>query len=397
MVSEDMNVARKELSYQAVVFTTVLLLAPVLSIYSTGIPSISWFDAIIIIFGCVTVITTRKVFVDKKLIGFALFILCHFLLISFLNRGISTDVLLRTSRYFYYIFILALLLNKLFDDSLGVEIYKRVAIFASAFLWLQIVVIKIWNYYIPGFFTKLPLMRIDMLWHAKNMYDRFTLSPRPRSIFNEPQVFATFVAGYISIVLLKQKLNRRDKVLLIFLNASVIASLSSTGIVALVSIWLFYVGMICKKKNYNKVIVLCVFLMALSIAIFPYLYNSKLIFTSNRLFGRLRGYGNISIGGEDIVYFLFGHGMVELDSDELGFLPSALRIYYYFGLVGVLFAIRFFIRLYRNSIQSYKLLAFLCVVLLFGTVDFFSVMLFVNIPFITSKSNYLSEIGRICE
>lgn len=366
-------------------FTIILMLSPFLSLYATNINSVSWFDLTVLILGFWYFITSKKLILDKEIFYFILMIIVQFLIVN-LSKDIDIpNTTFRMLRYIYYLCILAFFSIKYFNTILGEYYYKKIAIFSSIFLWIQLLVLKIADVYIPGFLTNLPLMRIEMLWHAINYQDRFTLGPRPRSFFSEPQIFATFVAGYIAILLAKEKLDNSEKFVLAFLNLSVVISLSSTGIIALLAIWCGYFVREFRHGRRRKVLMVIILLLVVIGGWLPLLYSSRLIFTGNAINGRLGGYGFLFSQEEELFHVVLGHGMVDLSGIEVGFLPTILRIYYYFGIVGILFMIYMFVKLYEFTSERYKLLTLLDVVLLFGTVDFLGIMIFVSVPYIIAK------------
>lgn len=376
--------------YGRKVFTIVAIFAPILSLYAVNIATLSFFDVILLLLFAFYFIVDRKIKINRDLLNYSLVIIALlFFALLFLDVD-AFDVTFRTLRYVFYLLVIALFSSRHFDVAFGEKVYRFLSVFGSLFLWLQLIVLKIWKVYIPGFFTKLPLIRIEMLWHATNYQDRFTLGPRPRSIFSEPQIFATFVSGYIVILLFKEKKSRMDKIILVFLNISVVASLSSTGIVSLAVVWIYYFYVQFKKGRYNKVLFVCFIGLAAVVAVLPTLYESKLIFASHSINERLSWYEVIFNNKENVISFIFGHGMVDIQANDIAFLPSLLRVYYYYGVIGIVVLTILFINFYKNCKEEYKGLVVLSAVLLLGTVDFFGIMIFVSLPFIISEYNNVS-------
>ena len=255
------------------------------------------------------------------------------------------------------------------------------------FLFFQQIAYSLYGHYIPGFFTFLPLDREELLWHAINYENRFVLDPRPRSIFSEPQIFASFVLGYISILLFKEKLRKKDKVILFIISAEVLLSRSTTAIICLAFLWsaFFFKEMMKNKVNPTFLIMLVVIVVAL-VFVVPNLYSSRLSLTGHSVTGRMESYFIFFKGGNSATTFLIGNGMIDIDTSTrtsfIGFIPSLLRLYKYYGLLGLLITVVVFIRLINYVQPKYKMLLYLTILLMVGTVDFFGPMIFVSMPFI---------------
>lgn len=381
------------------IFTLIMLMAPFLSLYSTTVASVTYYDITLMLLGAGILLRKRKLQINKEFIGYGIMIGCQFLIsLVIINDNEISDIAWRMLRYLFYVLFLGVFSMKYFDTQLGERYFRGIAVIASLFLFLQLIVYRISRYYIPGFFTFLPLSRVEMYWHAINYQDRYVLDPRPRSFFSEPQIFASFALGYLAILLFQEHWGKREKIILFILSGGIIASKSTTAILCFIFLWcIFFIKLFCKRKMSTYVLfILCAVFVGI-IVLLP-LYSKQLAFGSHSMNGRLGAYSHFFRNDINVCELLFGHGMVNIDSSEfvatVGFMPSVLRAYYYYGLVGLCYIGVMFIVLFRKVQKRYRMLVLLNVIFLIGTVDFFGIMLFVNMPFILSMDRNGAEALR---
>ncbi len=367
-----------------------LIIAPILSLYTTNVLSFTFFDVFLLVLTVLLLFRTRYLVINKAFIIFAVMIFIQHILVVIVGNIDVGNTTLRMLRYLFYVLFLSVFSISSFDCQYGEKIYRVVSVFASLFLFFQQIVYSLYGHYIPGFITFLPLDREELLWHATNYENRFVLDPRPRSIFSEPQIFASFVLGYISILLFKEDLRKRDKVILFIISAGVLLSRSTTAIICLTFLWsaFFFKEMIKNKVNPTFLITLIVIVAAL-VFVVPNLYSSRLSLTGHSVTGRMESYFFFFKGGNSATTFLIGNGMIDIDTSTraafIGFIPSLLRFYKYYGLLGILITVIVFVRLINAVHPRYKMLLYLTILLMVGTVDFFGPMIFVSMPFILSS------------
>lgn len=349
----------------------------------------------------IIVIFTAHIFhVSKELIIYASMIVILYIIDMLVMDLDFKDVTLRMLRYVFYITYLALFSIDYFDIFYGEKLYRYISVISSVFILIQLLVYKILGHYIPGFLTFLPLIREELLWHYMNYENRFIYDPRPRSFFSEPQIFATFVLGYLAILLFKDKWTKKDKMVIVILCVGIIVSMSTTAIIGLAFIWLIFLIKIIIRKKVSVFVAFLLVVAALLMFIIPVMYSERLHLGSHSVTGRLGIYSVFWGSKSDFLNLMIGHGMVDIDTSSLpgylGFIPSLFRIYYYYGVIGCAVLTMIFIRLYRKINLKYKYLLLLVVMLMIGTVDFFGIMIFVSIPFIISSSSHnLMEEGTL--
>lgn len=387
-----MNMRRKSRTF----FTIILMMAPFLSLYATAINSVSFLDLVLVIVFLLYVICFGKLYVSWPIVWFIVFILMQLAVTIFRNKIDISDVVLRTFHYLLYLGVLAVLTNGYFDINFGEKVYKFISIISSVFLIIQLAVVKLFSFYIPGFFTNLPLMRIEMLWHALNHENRFTYGPRPRSFFSEPQIYASFVVGYIAILLEKNQLKKGEKTLVVFLSVAVVVSLSTTGIVALLFVWALWFLKQYKTGKIGIKILIATFIGFIGLLVFMFLYSYNMIFSSHSVAGRFDAYKSILTSNMSLWDVIIGHGMIDLETLKTGstevFLPSILRVFYYYGVTGLGVVGVFFLKLYRNTQKKYKWLLLLMLLLLVGTVDFFGIMILTCMPYVIAEKENCLEL-----
>lgn len=375
------------------IVTVGLLIAPLLSIYTTNILSFTYFDFFLIFISLVILFRNRIIHINRPLLSYGMMIFFLHLLTIFEGNVDLVNTSLRMLRYLFYILFLSLFTIGNFNVEYGEKVYRLISLLASVFLFIQLFCFSIFRRYIPGFLTFLPLSREEMLWHATNYQNRFLQDPRPRSFFSEPQIFATYILGYLAILLFKDNWNKKDKRILIVLFAAVLVSRSTTAIVCLVFLLgMFLLHRVIQKKINPSILSLLFFAVIAMVLIAPDLYSSRLSFTSHSVTGRLEGYLLFINKNGTLFSNLFGQGMIDIDTSTAStytvFIPSLLRLYKYYGGVGCIIIIIIFIGLIKNVRHEYRPLLYLVFFLMIGTVDFFGIMIFTSMPFIiTSDSN----------
>lgn len=376
-------------------------MAPIISLYTTNLLSLTFFDVFLMALTITLLFRARYLIINKTFIAFATMIFIQHSLTVIVGDIDIRSTTMRMLRYLFYVLFLSMYSTSVFDCQYGEKTYRVIAVFASLFLLFQQAVYSMFGRYIPGFFTFLPLDREELLWHATNYENRFAQDPRPRSIFSEPQIFASFVLGYISILLFKENLNKKDKAILFIVSVAVLLSRSTTAIICLVFLWgvFFYKKILKRRVNPTFLLTLLIIIAAL-VFVAPKLYSSRLALGSHSVTGRMESYLTLLRGGNLLTSSLIGHGMIDIDTSTrtsyTGFIPSLLRFYKYYGFFGAAIVSIVFIRLNMEVHPRYKMLLYLIILLMVGTVDFFGPMIFVSMPFIlTSRDKCEREFTNL--
>lgn len=337
------------------VFSVFIALLPVLSIYYSGIPGVNVADVILSLFlisiGFHCILFNRnKVDISylstKLILGFCLFVLIHVFMSTFIHKSLqSRDIFVRSSRILFYLISAIILLPKLIITDLFLKSAKAVAIAASIFLLIQVLMYKFDRTVLKGFLSFFPLYspEYDSIDY-KAIYQLH--QHRPTSFFLEPAHFSRYAAMILPFVLIdvldKQK-RFHSSVSALLITISVLLSTSSIGI-ALVGLSWFVLIIVKISEYYRKrqlLLIIILFIISIMIPIILVAYlptvrytigrsinftagsafdarlgSAKSIFEYNNGLINLvlgNGYGHVPVEGlfmTGIIYLLHGTGMI---------------------------------------------------------------------------------------
>lgn len=318
------------------IYTILIIIYPILSVYMTPILTFSVADILLLLllpFIFIDLIKEKKVKVSIVMFGVLVYIILQLLIESLIQEDIKSQFL-STLRIILYYFSLALFTKNEFLKDYGVELYKKVAVFVSAFLILQIILSN-FGIYIQGTIPGLPVTEA-----IKEYNDTLKIGnvSRFRSLFNEPSHFAIYVLLAFGFELLGNK-ESKNKTNLLILGISLLLSASSTAIITEIIIILLYILKNFKKiskkniKNILLVIIMIILLFPIySKTTYFKVFMERTIESDNAIEGR---FGNYGIVLKDLNYknFIFGRGILKIDS----YIPAFPRIFFYFGIIGMIF------------------------------------------------------------
>ena len=210
---------------------------------------------------------------------------------------------------------------------------------------------------------------------------------RLRSIFLEPSHYAIYVALALGIELLGK--DSSDKKTIFILTLGLLMSTSSTAVAMVMILYAIYIWNNLKrfsKKSIRRLIILffvgiILFSAFVNTFAFKIFYERTFKEENSAIDGRFKNY---KIVLEDInnINLFFGRGILKI-SDY--YIPTIPRIFYYYGLIGVIFfiliSIKNFITLKGVSWITWLVLF----VLMFPTEIFFSYYILLYLPFINKK------------
>lgn len=376
------------------IFTFLMVLYPIINIYLTPIPSISVADIILIIF--VPFILIDMIFRKKKMkINIGMGIILIYMIIQILLIGLFCSneyfnkLLLPTARLLLYYGTIAFISKNYFDMELGCKILKKAALLVTYFLFIQIVFFYVFHIFIQGTIPGLHVAEgIDKYNHQ--MVNAST--GRLRSVFLEPSYYAIYVILALGIELLTK--DKIDKKTVIVLTLGLLISASGTAVFMVGILYIVYIFKNLKKFS-NKSIRNLIILFLICMILFPiYMQTESYKIFYERTFGggdSVEGrFGNYGVVLEDLnnINLFFGRGILKLQDD---YIPTIPRIFFYYGLVGVIFfiivSIRNFIKLKGRSWIVWLILF----ILMFPTIIFFENLSLLYIPFMSSEENNISK------
>lgn len=381
------------------IITVLLLSFPVFARYFivsdiVSIPEVLSF--ILLIY--VLVLKNKNIKVDRTLLQFILFILTHTLVsLFFYPKEISIQILGTSMRFIYLLISLGVLAYNFFDIELGKKIIILITLILSAYAFIQYFYAKrgiILTTYLPG------LNHIESAGIHKNTDDilleqlNLGLEFRPRSLLNEPAHFATYIISSLTIVLFDNNETKYSYFLIgLILSFACLLSKSSTAIIMMFIIWIIYIH-ISIAEGRNKVMIIIILLLLSILVIYSSISEFKTIdYFITRTFGKTRklsGITNSSRFGtlsksfdnfNSIFNVFFGKGNIKIET----YLPGLFRLFYNFGLIGVLFYFNFAIKSFIGETKLQKCLIFVFLIMNIGTEIMFGYFMYLYIPFIFHK------------
>lgn len=299
----------------------------------------------------------------KPLIFILAYILVQLTIVMFLkDTNYVHDLLPRTIHNIFYIFIVIIFVKEYFDMSYGYEIMKNIAIFSTIYIIMQSILLETVGYYLPGTLPFFHTVIDEFNVGAMNA----SFAVRPRSIFTEPSGYANFIIMFLVVDLFQfKKTYGKDYFVNIFVTIGIILANSTTGYLLSLWVWMLYFIRLYSHKLTKRKIKIAIFLLLLIPLILGILYKAGIFNTVinhttsvGGLNGRIQNYKlAFDISGLSNFEFLFGRGMMDTNY----YIPGIPRLFYYFGLVGMIlwFVVYVAIWVRSNQIQRTVLLLML--------------------------------------
>lgn len=369
------------------IFTFIVVIFPIFSIYGIGLGSFTLADLCLFL----VIVPLSYSFCQKRrgrkiialpflFYSFYILIASFFIIAFSFNQG---EMILRTLRYVFYTFIIALFVKKNFDMYFAEKVYIGISIFSVAFIILQTVLFSLNGHYIPGYLPYLPVLRTELIDYSLNIgLDGGDI--RPRSIFGEPAHFSQYIVGCLIIVLFSQRYFSYRYTVALFLSLGILLSISSTGIICMLFIWVIFSLRVMTKNNKFLLYFPLVIFMSFILYITPFfqMFLDRME-SGHSSAGRFSGYNYLF--NEvifDVSEFMWGHGM-EKTFDQ--YLPGFANIYWFFGIVGLMLFISALLSSWKFFTKKQKLLTIIFIVLNLGTEVALGPFLLLYMSFILCK------------
>lgn len=321
-------------------FTTSVVLCPILMLYSMGVATLTLFDLfsmlsiLLICLGELLTKNFKNVFknIYVAIIPFGGYVVLSFIYSSLIFTTFDVDVLMRTLRYLYYIFII-ILFSKYFVKDIALQIFKWTCIISTIYIFIQYACLTFFGFYLTGFIPFLPLVDPSIIEVIASIN-------RPHSFFQEPAHYASYIALYVFINLFYTKKGKYNLVLIIFLVIGAIMSAATSGIAMILASLIIYFAKAIKDKNKKEIIMLGTSFGVGLVAIIVLFFLGKLdtvfykLINMNSFLARIDGYRYIydfTSFGTGLISIVFGRGMVK----SAIYFSGYPRIMFYFGTIGL--------------------------------------------------------------
>lgn len=243
------------------IFTLVIVLLPILSIYETFVPNLSYGDAILIILFPIflsRIIIRKHLILSKQktpIVVFLLYIFISFMLQIMLNTGVEV---LSTFRYLLYLLYLLIAFDE-FDFNYGIKALGKVTIAISVYVIVQFLYFYIFATTLPWYIFGTNVMDYGII--ARENSDYYLTFYRPTGLFMEPTHFAQYVVVYLTFLLLFNFQEKPKIVSITIISIALLVSASSLGFIYLLLIWLLWFILKQKYKVSIKSILLTITLV----------------------------------------------------------------------------------------------------------------------------------------
>lgn len=376
------------------IYTAIVILLPLLSMYFVGIATVTLADIAILILIPLLVINSYR---NKKtvrwsaiLIVVILYITIQLLLYQIIGIA-KNGADLTTLRLILYYSFCAFFIDSYFDYRFGAKFLIFIST-ASCILWvIQYICLNNFNIFIPGtlpfFKTEVDEYNQIMLTHSWTSY----AFSRPRSFFAEPSHFAIYNAMALTILFFGPN-KGNNKIIKILVIISMLLSGSGMAIILLSTICIM--NLLFKKKNSNikiKTIITGLLLLLTSAVCFPIYFQTDSFQTFvHRTFiekdstdGRFGNFTGAFAEEKNSFTVLFGEGIYKIsDTKKEKYITSIPRIYTYFGIIGfmlfLILSIYCFVKLRGINMYSWIILFMIC----FSSEILFNILVIIYLPFI---------------
>ena len=358
-------------------FTILIVSYPVLYIYASPFKALSIADLLLIIIDAFLIFYSIKngiKKINKPLLIFIFLSLIQVLFLLLVDYNEYSKIIMSTTRILLYVFSLCFFGESYFDKVLAIKCIKKIAIFASIYLLVQTVFLRLFHIYIPGTIPFMAEYDQNLTIFELIMKNNPGYTYRARSIFLEPSHYAIYIALALMIELMKN--GKKDFFSIIFLSFSMIVSGSSTAILMIpicfiISI-IFNQWKITKKRLFQSLIAM-VFIVIIGGIYFKtdsfMKFYDRTFISGGATTNRIENYSLVFENSDNnFITKFFGHGIYKIEE----YIPSVPRIYYYYGLVGfILFLIITIFSLY-NTDKLGKSIILILIVLCFASELLFS-------------------------
>lgn len=323
------------------IYALLIVMFPILSVYSSGINSLSIADFLLIlvfIFGIsIFFLSEKKIRVENiVLLILSMYILAIF---SIQYTEFADVSLFSTFRYLLYLLTIIFLYEQ-FDILYALKVLRYLTVIVSIYIIIQFIFFKLFTIILPNYLSFLSIMDQNFLVENRNMY--FLQFYRPTSIFLEPTHYVQFCLPYLFIILFDKE--RKNNIEAIIIVLGILVSGSSLGFIMILGFMFFkFIYWIIDGLSVKTFLVLLVFLV-LGVYLFntvPYL--TQIVDRMRAEDGSFRGaavgyrFNNINEIIKGNLFIGRGRGTEE------GYLPAVFYIINAHGFIGLLLYILYFL------------------------------------------------------
>ncbi len=318
-----------------IIFSLIIVLFPILSVYESFIPMVSMADFLLIVtFPIITVhLLVNKLKIDKILLPIIVF--AYYIFITmFIQIGLDYGVgILSTIRYLLYLVFLVYAI-KYFDFQFAIKALRITTIGLSFYVFLQFLVFFFFSFTLPWRISLFNVM--DYNFVLKEQTEFYLNFYRPTGLFMEPTHFAQYCAVYLIYLLFKNAITKVELIQALLITTAILVSGSSLGLLLIAFVWvIWFIRSQRARFSPLAIILVLAFTMAL-VLLFNIEYFNNIVsrvFTSSGFNGTAVGYrfNSLSLFKEQdlsIVQWIIGSGRSTEDAYFTG-------IFYFLNANGI--------------------------------------------------------------
>lgn len=391
------------------IFTILLVILPVLSIYSIPNSKVLVFVVIVAaLYPFMLYAILKKDEKVNKTFYYPLLVLLLYIIIQFavLLVIIGVDdintVLLRTLHNIFYLVTAIVFIKQYFDVEIGKKVLNFMAVFSSIYIIIQFVLINTIGYYLPG---TLPFFETSVDEFNESIIAS-GMTIRPRSIFSEPSAYGAYIGLYLIIDLFSADKKRfADYIpnilasIGLLLSRSTSAYLLGFGIWTLWSVHKFMKNSVTKKGKFLLAAIILVPIIFYYIAqtesfsiFIEHTFGSGSGEWGIGVMNRIRNY-SYAFSTQNLSNFeiLFGRGMQTPDY----YIPGIPRMFFYFGIIGILIWFSIYLYIFFVSNWPQRRVLLLMIVSSFFGDSIFGINCLIYFPFIvTLNKSSINTFGK---
>lgn len=341
------------------IYTWLIVLYPILSIYSTGIPSLCVADAVLLLFFVVALVKKRMK-IEKFEMTKTFFIFLVYILFTMLIQMMFGNVSIFSSLR-YLLFLLSIIcLKDLFDFDSGTKLLGFITITVSIYVIVQYLCVHTIGITLPWRIPGLPIM--DNSFIAKEQSSYYLVYYRPTGIFCEPTHYAQYCLVYPCYLLFADEslLNKKKWISIIIITCGIICSGSAAGLLMIAGIFgFYYLKYVCKGQINVQLIILAIFII---VGAFYVLKSPELSKIVKKLIAEDGSNISVSVGyrfnsivnlfnNRSILEIIIGSGR----GSQAEYYTAIFYVAYAHGVLGVLLFLNIFIQAlhcYNTSFQK---------------------------------------------
>mgnify|MGYP004526973817 CR=1 FL=1 len=321
-------------------FTVLVVVYPIFNRYQSVVPFLTISELVFLLLFVVAIVRFRvfTMRVNWMALAFAVYLLFDIVLhAGMLSNSVWAQGAGTAGRVALLYLLLAFMGRNFMDFDFGFRVLIGVSVLVGVYGLIQTAASHVGialTTYIPG----LPIMGTDNLDAAVRAKMDYGLTFRMQSILNEPAALCCYLILPITMLLNGEGEVEHGNAIAVFLSAVCVLSLSSTGIIAVLVLWGFYVGRRFTERNIDARILLLGLMMAIVAFALIAAFTDIWSYFVNRTFGKGLSGGTrfyaldtaLSASGSPL-NVLFG----VLTARTEDYLPGFARAYYLYGLCGL--------------------------------------------------------------